>query len=58
MYILEDEPKVEKKPPVNKEKLVMNIGYDEKPKADEGAWNAFNYMDEEKDGDENENNGQ
>ena len=48
MYILEDEPKVEKKPPVNKEKLVMNIGYDEKPKADEGAWNAFNYMDEEK----------
>lgn len=58
MYILEDEPKAEKKPPVNKEKLVMNIGYDEKPKADEGAWNAFNYMDEEKDGDENENNGQ
>lgn len=58
MYILEDEPRVEKKPPVNKEKLVMNIGYDEKPKADEGAWNAFNYMDEEKDGDENENNGQ
>ncbi len=58
MYILEDEPKVEKKQPVNKEKLVMNIGYDEKPKADEGAWNAFNYMDEEKDGDENENNGQ
>lgn len=58
MYILEDEPRVEKKPPVNKEKLVMNIGYDEKPKADEGAWNAFNYMDEEKNGDENENNGQ
>lgn len=58
MYILEDEPKVEKKPLVNKEKLVMNIGYDEKPKADEGAWNAFNYMDEEKNGDENENNGQ
>ena len=58
MYILEDEPKVEKKSPVNKEKLVMNIGYDEKPKADEGAWNAFNYMDEEKNGDENENNGQ
>ena len=58
MYILEDEPRAEKKPPVNKEKLVMNIGYDEKPKADEGAWNAFNYMDEEKDGDENENNGQ
>ena len=58
MYILEDEPKVEKKLPGNKEKIVMNIGYDEKPKADEGAWNAFNYMDEEKDGDENENNGQ
>lgn len=58
MYILEDEPRAEKKPPVNKEKLVMNIGYDEKPKADEGAWNAFNYMDEEKGGDENENNGQ
>ena len=34
------------------------LGYDEKPKADEGAWNAFNYMDEEKNGDENENNGQ
>ena len=58
MYILEKEPKVEKPQPINKEKLVMNIGYDEKPKADDGAWNAFNYMDEEKDGDENENNGQ
>ena len=58
MYILEDEPKLERKQPVNKEKIVMNIGYDEKPKADEGAWNAFNYMDEEKNGDENENNGQ
>lgn len=27
---------------------VMDIGYDNKPKKDEGAWNAFNYMDEKK----------
>ena len=62
LYILENEPKVEKKQPVNKTKIVMDIGYDEKPKKDEGAWNAFNYMDEEKNnnenGDENESNGQ
>ncbi len=60
LYIVEKEPKVEKKQTGNKNKIVMDIGYDEKPKADEGAWNAFNYMDEEKEknGDENENNGQ
>lgn len=62
LYILEDEPNVEKKQPVNKAKIVMDIGYDEKPKQDEGAWNAFNYMDEEKNndgnGDENESYGQ
>ncbi len=62
LYVVEKEPKVEKKQASNKGKIVMDIGYDEKPKQDEGAWNAFNYMDEQKNsdenGDENENNGQ
>lgn len=53
---------VEKREPVVKGNLqqkrvkVMNIGYDDKPKKDEGAWNAFDYMDEkaEEKRDENE----
>ena len=53
---------MEKREPVVKGNLqqkrvkVMNIGYDDKPKKDEGAWNAFDYMDEkaEEKRDENE----
>lgn len=49
---------VEKREPVVKGNLqqkrvkVMDIGYDDEPKKDEGAWNAFNYMDEKKDEDD------
>ena len=65
LYILEDEQPIAKRNKITKDGMfVMDIGYDEKPKADEGAWNAFDYMDDEKNkenemnGDENENNGQ
>lgn len=58
MYILEDEQPIAKHNKITKDGMfVMNIGYDEKPKQDEGAWNAFNYMDEEKNNDVNENSG-
>lgn len=49
MYIAEERPRVEKK--TNKDHFItMNIGYDEEPKKPEEdkAWNAFDYMDEEK----------
>ena len=49
MYITEERPRVEKR--TNKDHFItMNIGYDEeekKPKEDK-AWNAFDYMDEQK----------
>ena len=32
----------------------MNIGFDEEPKKEDKAWNAFDYMDEERE-EENEN---
>ena len=62
LYIIEEEPKLQRKEMTSNSKIVMDIGYDEKPKNDEGAWNAFNYMDDknkenEINGDENENNG-
>lgn len=49
MYIVEERPRVEKK--TGKDHFItMNIGYDEKEKKPEEdkAWNAFDYMDEEK----------
>ena len=46
MYILEPHAPVVK---------VMDIGYDSKPKKDDGAWNAFDYMNEkDKKDDEND----
>ena len=36
------------------EKIVMNIGFDEEPKKEDKAWNAFDYMDEEKESENDE----
>ena len=55
MYIVEESPRVEKK--TGKDHFItMDIGYDEEPKLPEKdkAWNAFDYMDEDKK--ETENN--
>ena len=54
IYIVEKPVKIKKDIPNYTEKIVMNIGYDEKPKKEDKAWNAFDYMDEEKD-DKDEN---
>ena len=49
MYIVE-KPVINKKTePSQRVVRVMDIGLDDKPKKDEGAWNAFNYMDEKDD---------
>ena len=53
LYIVEKQSPIKKRTISDNEKIVMNIGYDEKPKKEDKAWNAFDYMDEEKD-DENE----
>ena len=49
MYIVEKQAPLVKKDPSQRVVRVMDIGYDNKPKKDEGAWNAFDYMDEEND---------
>ena len=49
MYIVEKREPLVKKDPSQRVVRVMDIGYDNKPKKDEGAWNAFNYMDEKND---------
>lgn len=54
MYIIEKPVPIVKKDPSQRIVRVMDIGYDNKPKKDEGAWNAFNYMDESKE--ENDKN--
>ncbi len=54
MYIVEKQQPVKKREFTENGKIVMNIGFDDKPKKEDKAWNAFDYMDEEKD-DENEN---
>ena len=48
MYIVEKQESIKKRAISDNEKIVMNIGYDEKPKKEEKGWNAFDYMDEEK----------
>lgn len=51
MYILEEQKPVVKN--INgKQKIVMNIGFDEPKKTEDKAWNAFDYMDEENTEDE------
>ena len=54
MYIVEKKEPITRRVSGDNEKIVMNIGFDDKPKKEDKAWNAFDYMDEEKD-DENEN---
>ena len=49
MYIVEKQAPLVKKDPSQRVVRVMDIGYDNKPKKDEGAWNAFDYMDEKAD---------
>ena len=49
MYIVEKQAPLAKKDPSQRVVRVMDIGYDNKPKKDEGAWNAFDYMDEKTD---------
>ncbi len=57
MYILEEQQPIAKQQKITREgMIVMDVGYDEKPKEDEGAWNAFDYMDKEKTNDENGDN--
>lgn len=51
LYITEKREKVKMMEAAAKRPVkVMDIGFDEKPKKDEGAWNAFNYMDEKDEG--------
>ncbi len=52
-YIVEKQEPIKRKIISDNEKIEMNIGYDEKPKKEDKAWNAFDYMDEERE--ENEN---
>lgn len=50
LYIIEEqEPLV--KNMSNKQKIVMDIGYDKPEKKEDKAWNAFDYMDEENEND-------
>ncbi len=54
MYIVEKQDTVKRRGLSENEKIVMNIGFDEKPKKEDKAWNAFDYMDEERE-ENNEN---
>ncbi len=49
MYIVEKRELIKKKDPSQRVIRVMDIGYDNKPKKDDGPWNAFDYMDEKTD---------
>ena len=54
VYIVEKREPLKKRVIGDDEKIVMNIGFDEKPEKEDKAWNAFDYMDEERE-EENEN---
>ena len=54
MYIVEKQEPIKRRILSDNEKIEMNIGYGEKPKKEDKGWNAFDYMDEEKEK-ENEN---
>ena len=47
MYVVEKDSPIKRNGVSNNEKIIMNIGYDE-PKKEDKAWNAFDYMDEDK----------
>lgn len=53
IYIVEKQEPLKRKILSDNEKIVMNIGFDEEPKKEDKAWNAFDYMDEERE-EENE----
>jgi len=53
-YIVEKREPIKRRILSDNEKIEINIGYDEKPKKEDKAWNAFDYMDEETEN-ENEN---
>ncbi len=53
-YIVEKREPIKRRVLSDNEKIVMNIGFDEEPKKEDKAWNAFDYMDEERK-EENEN---
>ncbi len=48
MYIVEKREPIKRRVLSDNEKIEMNIGYDDKPKKEDKAWNAFDYMDEER----------
>ncbi len=48
LYIIDKDETIRKKDPSQRVVRVMDIGYDNKPEKDEGAWNAFDYMDVQK----------
>lgn len=55
MYIVEKREPIKRRVLSDNEKIEMNIGFqEEKPKKEEKGWNAFDYMDKERE-DENEN---
>lgn len=53
-YVVEKQAPLKSKIIRDNEKIVMNIGFDEKPEKEDKGWNAFDYMDEETD-DKDEN---
>ena len=54
LYIVEKMEPVKRRVLSDNEKIEMNIGFDEKPKKEDKGWNAFDYMDEERE-ENNEN---
>lgn len=54
LYIVEKREPVKRRILSDNEKIEMNIGFDDKPKKEDKGWNAFDYMDEERE-EENEN---
>lgn len=57
LYIIEKTEPVKRQQKTKDGMIIMDIGYDEKPKKDDGPWNAFDYRDKLKKGeDNNENN--
>ena len=47
-YIVEKQAPIKRKVINDNEKIEMNIGFDDKPKKEDKGWNAFDYMDEER----------
>lgn len=48
MYIVEKREPIKRRILSDNEKIEMNIGYNNEPKKEDKGWNAFDYMDEEK----------